>query len=134
MQSYSQKFRQSNHPFTIQNIRCYSLEEPDVTSSHCGNYGVLLPRFFRKNSVKSTFLLKNSKLNDLTEKTVNFTFFHTVSCTLWKLRSFTATIFSQKFRQINVLLIDKERYCRLILRKKTCHSFFTKIPSNQRFA
>ena len=30
--------------------------------------------------------------------------FHTVQRTLWKLRNFTATIFSQKFRQINFLL------------------------------
>ena len=33
----------------------------------------------------------------------NFSFFHTVS-TLWKFRNFIATVFSQKFRQINVLL------------------------------
>ena len=39
------------------------------------------------------------------EKSVreNFCIFHTVVCTLWKLRDSTATVFSQKFRQINVL-------------------------------
>ena len=31
---------------------------------------------------------------------------HTVECTVWKLRNFTATVSSQIFRQINVLLKD----------------------------
>ena len=44
---------------------------------------------------------------------VNFRNFHT---TLWKLRNFTATVFSQKFRQINVLL--KKLFYKLIWRKK----------------
>ena len=36
---------------------------------------------------------------------IKFRKFHTQShCILWKLRNFTATVFSQIFRQINVLL------------------------------
>ena len=37
---------------------------------------------------------------------MNFSFYHTVwklRNTLWKFRNFTATVFSQKFRQINIL-------------------------------
>ena len=49
---------------------------------------------------------------------VNFRNFHTVYSTLWKFLNFTATVFSQKFRQINVLL--KNFTIRLIWRKKIC--------------
>ena len=41
--------------------------------------------------------------------------FHTV---LWKLRNFTATFFSQNFRQIDDL--QKKFYCKLIWRKNFC--------------
>ena len=57
-----------------------------------------------KNFVKATFFSKKRcfheifvKIRKNCEKRVNF---HTV----WKLRNFTATVFSQIFRQINVLL------------------------------
>ena len=41
---------------------------------------------------------------------------YTSAYTLWKFRNFTATVFPQKFRQINVLL--KEHYYKLIWQKK----------------
>ena len=41
---------------------------------------------------------------NFSEKSVWETFYNFHTVTLWKLQNFTATIFSQKFRQINVLL------------------------------
>ena len=53
---------------------------------------------------------------------------------MWRLRQHNPTVFSQKFCQINVLPITKERYCKLNGRNKHCrHSFLAKIPSYQRF-
>ena len=67
-----------------------------------------------KISVKSMFLLNNCNIGKLISRQSfqviqGFSFHHTVVLliqyhTLWKFRNFTATIFLQKFRQINVLL------------------------------
>ena len=46
----------------------------------------------------------------------NFSFFHT---TQWKFRNFTATVFPQKFRQIDGLL-KKELYNKIDLTEKNC--------------
>ena len=46
---------------------------------------------------------------------------------LWKIRNFTATVFSQKFRQINVLLLLKN-YCKFIWRNNLCGSEFLVFP------
>ena len=51
---------------------------------------------------------------------------------MWKLQTFTATVYSQKFRQINVLL---KNFCKLIWRKNICvaenfvffHTVYTKF-------
>ena len=39
-----------------------------VCCTHCGNYGILLPQFFRTFSVKLTFLLKNFTVDWFDEK------------------------------------------------------------------
>ena len=66
-------------------------------------------KFRAINSLKTFFLVKTLLLSrnfcqkSVREKIRNF---HTaaVVCTLWKSRNFTATVFTQNFRQINVLL------------------------------
>ena len=58
-----------------------------------------------KQLLSQNFCQKNERVN-----------FHNFHTTLWKLRNFTATVFSQKFRQINVLL--KKLFYKLIWRKK----------------
>ena len=62
----------------------------------------------------------------------NFSFFHTV---LWKFRNFTATVSSQKFREIDFLL-KYFTLCKLIWRKKFCmaanFSFFHTVKGNFR--
>ena len=43
-----------------------------LRATHCGKYGILLPRFSRKNAVKSILLIKDFTLNwfDFDEKTL----------------------------------------------------------------
>ena len=54
---------------------------------------------------------------------------HDSQCTLWKLQNFTATIFPQKFRQINVLLTHSvEKYY-----KKRSRRFFFRQTILQKF-
>ena len=73
------------------------------------NYGNLLSLYFGLKFVKPTYLLKkiiNSWFDEFFFRWeyINFWFFHNVHTTLWKLQKFTATVFSQIFRQITVLL------------------------------
>ena len=61
--------------------------------------------FFGKNFVKVTHLLNKELIwREKISVRVNFSFFHSLVHTLWKLQNFTAMISPQKFRQINVLL------------------------------
>ena len=61
-------------------------------SAHCGNYGIFLPQFFRKISVKSKFLLKNFTVNQFDEKNLRgsefLVFPHCVSVisTMWAVK------------------------------------------------
>ena len=81
-----------------------------VSGTQCGNCCAFVSHIFGKNFVKVMFLLK--KLLELIWRIflffflvrLNFSLFHTVRYILSKkLLKFTATVFSQKFRQINVL-------------------------------
>ena len=56
---------------------------------------------------------------------------HSLICTLWKFRNFTAKILCQKFRQINVWLDIEELYTKLISRKNWCGSEFHVFPHSQ---
>ena len=65
----------------------------------------------KRNNTKKMYLLK--KLPNQNYHYITYV----IWSTLWKLRNFTATVFSQKLRQIKALL---KNFCKLIWRKKFC--------------
>ena len=90
---------------------CQNFWERILHSAQCGNYGNSLSRIFGKNFVKVTVLLNKllikSWFDEIFFRWERISRFSTLCMiTLWKLRNFTATIFSQKFRQINILLMN----------------------------
>ena len=76
----------------------------DFSPQQCGNYGILLPPFFRKNSVNVTFYyLKNFTLNWFDEKNLHgsefFVFPHCAQCGKTK-NLVSPRKYPKKFRQI----------------------------------
>ena len=102
-------------------------KKKEESETYCGNYGNSLLRIFGKNVVKLTVLLNKllkSWFDEIFFRCERIFYFSTLceshsSLTLWKSRNFTAMVFSQKFRQINVLL-NKELCYELIWWKKIC--------------
>ena len=76
-------------------------------TTQCENYRILPLWRFGENSVKSTFLLNAHQVNcNVIWRNIFQLRAFSIPCNthcLWKLQNFTATIFSQKFRQINFL-------------------------------
>ena len=95
----------------------------EITESYCTHFATFLLQKFRQTSLNWF----NKQLAWMGH-------------TLWELQNFTATILSQKFRQI-IFFTTKELYCKLILRKKICvavnfsfcgfHEIFVKIVCMQ---
>ena len=78
----------------IHTMQCNAMQTwSKIANIHCGNYWILLPRFFRKNSVKSTSYKRTFLWIDLTKKKCldgnEFLVFRTHTLE-WKLRNFTA--------------------------------------------
>ena len=74
------------------------------------------PQFGKtRNSLSSIFFVKRA--NAIRNIWVNLQLEVKRYCTLWNLRNFIATVFSQKFRQINVLLKNCLYYRKLSWRK-----------------
>ena len=90
-----------------------------------------MKKIFRQNNSWFLYLVKLLLSRNFCQKCVrlNRSDFHT---TVWKLRNFTAIVFSQIFRQINVL--QKNFHSKLIWRKKICvvvnFSFFHNCTKN----
>ena len=86
----------------------------------------LTKKIFRQCQINSlvTYLVKSLLSRNFCQKCVreNSRNFHTV---LWKLRNFTVTIFSQKFRQLNFLL--KKIFYEINVWKKAVFTFSGKF-------
>ena len=76
--------------------KIYSVEKREIVYQS--------PKIFREINSLVTSLVKTVLPRNFCQKCVreNFHNFHTVSCTVWKLREFSLTLFWQKFRESNV--------------------------------
>ena len=63
-----------------------------MVNAHCGNTPILFWQKFRENDVFIKEITKELIWRNIFSVRVNFTFFYTVKCTLWKCQKFTLTI------------------------------------------
>ena len=88
---YKNSVNSTHHMFELVS-RIFSTHIRIALCAQCGNYGNLRSHLFDKNFVKVTFFF--------TKELIWRNFFYTV---LWKLRKFSVTFLSQKFRQIDCI-------------------------------